>query len=129
MARHGQAMPAAEATPLHATIHVVDQKVDRLALGVVDDFQKAHDKTQGAFEDLRAYSEFLADRGERHTTAEVGSLRVEMNARFDQVDQRFDQVDQRFNRIDQRFNQIERRFNQIERRFDRLEERLFRKRK
>jgi hypothetical protein len=101
-------MPAAEATPLDATIHVVDQKVDRLALGVVDDFQKAHDKTQGAFEDLRAYSEFLADRGERHTTAEVGSLRIEMNARFDQVDQRF---------------------SQIERRFDRLEERLFRKRK
>lgn len=46
------------------------------------------------------------------------ATKVDMNARFEQVDRRFEQVDARFEQIDRRFEQIDRRFEQVDDRFE-----------
>ena len=52
---------------------------------------------------------------------ELRDLRIDMNRRFEQVDQRLEQVDRRFEQVDQRFEQVDQRFDQVDQRFDRLE--------
>jgi chromosome segregation ATPase len=63
--------------------------------------------------------------------AQFDAFRVEVLARFEQVDARFEQIDRRFEQIDRRFEQIDERlaqvdarFTQMDRRFEQLEGRL-----
>lgn len=44
-------------------------------------------------------------------SAEVGSLRQDVNERLDGVDQRLMQIDERFNDVDERFAATDRRFD------------------
>jgi hypothetical protein len=44
----------------------------------------------------------------------VGSLRHDMNRRFDRADQRFDRMDERFDQMDQRFDRLEGRVAALE---------------
>jgi chromosome segregation ATPase len=41
-------------------------------------------------------------------------LRVDMLARFAQVDKRFEQVDKRFEQLDKRFEQVDKRFESVQ---------------
>ena len=56
--------------------------------------------------------------------AQFDAFRVEVLARFEQVDARFEQIDRRFEQIDERLAQVDARFTQMDRRFEQLEGRL-----
>jgi archaellum component FlaC len=57
---------------------------------------------------------------------EFGTVRGEMDRRFDKVDERFDKIDERFDKIDERFDKIDMRFERMDERFERMDERLHR---
>ncbi len=50
---------------------------------------------------------------------EIKALRVDTNARFEQMDRRFEQMDRRFERIEKDISQIKKGIDQIVTRFDR----------
>lgn len=58
------------------------------------------------------------------TRAYLDDMRLEMNRRFDAVDQRFDAVDQRFEAVGRRFEAVGRQFDSIDRRFVELDSEL-----
>ncbi|MDE0195725.1 MAG: hypothetical protein OXP08_09280 [bacterium] len=45
-------------------------------------------------------------------------MRIDMNQRFDKIDERFQRVDQRFDKIDERFQRVDERFQRVDQRFD-----------
>ena len=51
--------------------------------------------------DLRDATAAGFARADARLEHEVGSLRSDMNRRFDRVDERFDRVDERFDRMDE----------------------------
>jgi predicted nuclease with TOPRIM domain len=63
-------------------------------------------------------------RADSQLHAEIGSLRHDMNRRFDRVDERFDDVYARFDRIDERFDDVYARFDRMDERFDRMDNRF-----
>ncbi|NCA84543.1 MAG: hypothetical protein EOM83_03105 [Clostridia bacterium] len=68
----------------------------------------------GAFAQVQEVPFTLDDRDRiMRTEEQVKSLRNEMNARFEAVDQRFDAVNQRFDAVDQRFETMESKFDLI----------------
>lgn len=56
--------------------------------------------------------------------ADIDTLRLHMNHKFEQIDERFDRVDQRFEQIDERFDRINERFDRMDQRFERMDERF-----
>jgi len=67
-------------------------------------------------------------RADQRLNAEIGSLRHDMNRRFDGVyehlDKRFDRVDERFDDVYARFERMDVRFDRMDERFDRMDERF-----
>ncbi len=65
--------------------------------------------------------------GANFTSASMtaNSIRNEMGARFDVIDQRFDAVDQRFDAVDQRFETIESRLRGVDEELVRINGRLY----
>lgn len=51
---------------------------------------------------------------------EIKALRVDTNARFEQMDKRFEQMDKRFEQMDKRFERIEKDISQIKRGIDQI---------
>jgi chromosome segregation ATPase len=72
-------------------------------------------------EELRHQRELMregfAQMDQRHQ-----ELRLDMAARFEQVDKRFEQVDKRFEQVDKRFEQVDKRFEQVDRRFESVQQ-------
>ena len=58
------------------------------------------------------------------TSMVFNSLRNEMDARFDSVNQRLDGMDTRFDSVDQRLDGMDTRFDSIDQRLDRVDNRL-----
>lgn len=56
----------------------------------------------------------LLTRYTNRTAAELESLRADMNARFDSVDQRLDRVEERLDKLEKRFDGLEERFDRLE---------------
>ena len=54
----------------------------------------------------------------------IGSLRRDIDKRFDGVDKRFDGVDKRFDGVDKRFDGIDKRLDGIDSRLDGIDARL-----
>ena len=54
----------------------------------------------------------------------IGSLRRDIDKRFDGVDKRFDGVDKRFDGVDRRFDGIDKRLDGIDSRLDGIDTRL-----
>ena len=54
----------------------------------------------------------------------IGSLRRDIDKRFDGVDKRFDDVDKRFDGVDRRFDGIDKRLDGIDSRLDGIDSRL-----
>ncbi|ALJ19046.1 hypothetical protein [Microbacterium sp. No. 7] len=51
----------------------------------------------------------------RSTSAQIGGLRAEMNARFETVDARFEAVNVRFDAVDSRFDTIDAKITHLDR--------------
>ena len=54
----------------------------------------------------------------------IGSLRRDIDKRFDGVDKLFDGVDKRFDSVDKRFDGVDKRFDGIDKRLDGIDSRL-----
>ena len=54
----------------------------------------------------------------------IGSVRRDIDKRFDGVDKRFDDVDKRFDGVDKRFDGIDKRLDGIDNRLDGIDSRL-----
>jgi len=58
------------------------------------------------------------------TEVEVGSLRKEMNSRFEGIDSKFDAINSRFDAIDSKFEAIDSKFEAIDSKFEALNSKL-----
>ena len=52
---------------------------------------------------------------------DVKELRMEMNGRFEKVDERFEKIDERFEKVDERFEKIDQHFDHLDARVGRIE--------
>ena len=55
---------------------------------------------------------------------EIGELKAEIDAQFEDMNRRFEQVDRRFEQVDRRFDQVDRRFEQVDQRFEQVDQRF-----
>jgi tetrahydromethanopterin S-methyltransferase subunit G len=109
---------------LEATLH---KEVADLKLAINLQGDRLHKElgaaTSGFRADVTGLRELMDTRFQK-VDGQFNAIRVDMDQRFDAVDQRFETVDQRFDAVDQRFETVDQRFDAVDQRFETVDQRF-----